>query len=277
MSSFYRAVHLEIEEVGWDQLVRANKDLTVLSFKILDKKGKSHILETVLDKNYPNCPPAISADVPHLFTLKWSANSRLKDVVEQFSKHIEELQDFWSVMDNIDKSLLVVGPEQPSRAVSFRHISIGNDCVIVLKVHVDDPRSLPEARFIGLESNVSSLKKLWSRNARHWSEHKSFVDNMSNLLETQIQGPLEVNVNCQQLECGICYAQYLPTDIELGTSSGSGPDYTCDNTNCSKAFHSVCLADWLRSITTTRQSFNVMFGACPYCSDPVAVKISNAS
>ncbi|CAM8964154.1 unnamed protein product [Rhodiola kirilowii] len=253
MLSFYRAVHLEIEDVGWDQLVRANKDLTVLSFKILDKKGKYHILETVLDKNYPKCPPAISADVPHLFTLKWSANSRLKDVVEQFSKHIEELQDFWSVMDNIDKSLLVVGPEQPSRAVSFRHINIGNDCVIVLKVHVDDPRSLPE------------------------SEHKSFVDNMSTSLETQIQGPLEVNVNCQQLECGICYAQYLPTDIELGTSSGSGPDYTCDNTNCSKAFHSVCLADWLRSITTTRQSFNVMFGACPYCSDPIAVKISNAS
>ncbi|CAN0864986.1 E3 ubiquitin-protein ligase FANCL [Linum grandiflorum] len=59
--------------------------------------------------------------------------------------------------------------------------------------------------------------------------------------------------------------------------SGSATDYTCENTNCSRAFHSVCLGDWLRSITTTRQSFDVLFGNCPYCSDPVAIKIVDAS
>ncbi|KAJ0464586.1 putative E3 ubiquitin-protein ligase FANCL [Helianthus annuus] len=62
-------------------------------------------------------------------------------------------------------------------------------------------------------------------------------------------------------------------DDELGPKSGSKTDYTCENTTCSKAFHSVCLGDWLRSITTTRQSFDVLFGNCPYCSQPVAVKI----
>uniref|UniRef100_A0A7N0VDD3 E3 ubiquitin-protein ligase FANCL n=2 Tax=Kalanchoe fedtschenkoi TaxID=63787 RepID=A0A7N0VDD3_KALFE len=277
MSIFYQTVQLQIEEIGWEHLVWANGDLTIMSFKILDKSGRFHILEIVLDKNYPKRPPAISSDVPHLFSLKWYPNSRLKDVVEQFIKHVEELQDFWSVMENIDKSLLVVGPEQPSRSVSFRHINIGNDCVLVVNVNADDPKSMPESRFIGSESHVSSLKKLWRSNARLWSEHKSFVENLAKVLEIQLQGPPDVDMDHRQLECGICYAQYLPTDTELGTSSGSGTDYTCDNKNCRKAFHSVCLVDWLRSITTTRQSFNVLFGACPYCSDPVAVKINNAN
>ncbi|CAN1183466.1 E3 ubiquitin-protein ligase FANCL [Linum perenne] len=63
---------------------------------------------------------------------------------------------------------------------------------------------------------------------------------------------------------------------ELGSMSGSATDYTCENTNCSRDFHSVCLLDWLRSITTTRQSIDVLFGICPYSSDPVPIKIIDA-
>ena len=53
----------------------------------------------------------------------------------------------------------------------------------------------------------------------------------------------------------ICSIHFCVVDIddELGAKSGSETDYTCDNPTCSKAFHSVCLGDWLRSITTTRQ------------------------
>lgn len=52
-----------------------------------------------------------------------------------------------------------------------------------------------------------------------------------------------------------CYFDFLicNVDDELGDESGSGTNYTCENTNCNRAFHSVCLGDWLRSITTTRQ------------------------
>lgn len=51
-------------------------------------------------------------------------------------------------------------------------------------------------------------------------------------------------------------------DDELGNKSGSGTDYTCDNSNCSRAFHSICLGDWLRSITTTRQYVEFLYGHC---------------
>ncbi|KAL6227557.1 hypothetical protein ACLB2K_001514 [Fragaria x ananassa] len=208
-------------------------------------------MEIQLDKTHPTSPPSVSADVPYLFNIKWSSNSRLKDVVQQFRKHLERLQTFWSTLDDIDRSLRVVEHKQASPAGSNRQISIGNDCFIMLSINATDPKSLPEGR------------------------DKKFLDNLERILETQLPRPVDVEKNDQELECGICYAHSLPVDDELRDKSGTGTDYTCDNTSCKRTFHSICLMDWLCSITTTRQSFNVLFGSCPYCSEPVAVKINS--
>ncbi|KAJ9170504.1 hypothetical protein P3X46_018607 [Hevea brasiliensis] len=274
-SSFYRSVYSEIEEIGWEHLVNLAGDLKLISFRIVDKKGRVHILEVQLDKTYPKCPPSVAADVPYIFNVKWSMNSRLKDLVQQFQEHLEKLQEFWSTLDDIDNSLCVVNLKQTSRAMSFRQIDIGNDCFIMLFINSKNPKSLPECRLLGSGPYVNSLIKLWKRNSKQWMKDKTILENLTSILETQLPKPPDVQKNDQQVECGICYAQCLPIDDELGPRSGTGTDYTCDNSNCNRAFHSVCLGDWLRSITTTRQSFNVLFGNCPYCSEPVAVKIGN--
>ncbi|BAB10681.1 unnamed protein product [Arabidopsis thaliana] len=142
---------------------------------------------------------------------------------------------------------------QPARASAIRRIDAGNDCIIIVHIDFKDPKSLPE------------------------SNERSFPENLECILGTELPKPLGLQVedDQQQVECGICYAQFLPTDEELGARSGTRTDYTCENISCNKSFHSLCLTDWLRSITTTRQSFDVLFGNCPYCSDPVAVKTSN--
>ncbi|XP_042990990.1 E3 ubiquitin-protein ligase FANCL isoform X7 [Carya illinoinensis] len=247
-STFYRSLYSEIEEVGWELLVRLGGDLTFLSFRILDAKSRVHFVEIELDETYPKSPPRASA----------------------FQK------EFWSTLDDIDKSLWVVDPKQPSRSMSHRQINIGNDCFIMLYIDADDPKSLPECRFMGPGPVVDSFRRIWQRNRRKWTKDRPYLENIACLLETQLPRPIDVQKNDQQVECGICYAQCLPVDDELGDNSGSGTDYRCDNTTCNKAFHSVCLGDWLRSITTTRQSFDVLFGNCPYCSEPVAVKITNS-
>lgn len=108
---------------------------------------------------------------------------------------------------------------------------------------------------------------------------ETFTDNLAKILDMPLPKPPNKQKNDNQIECGVCYAQYLPIgmavffqpisnslctktyhwydafyiDDELGANSGSGTDYTCENSNCSRAFHSVCLGDWLCSITTTRQ------------------------
>ncbi|XP_012079473.2 E3 ubiquitin-protein ligase FANCL isoform X2 [Jatropha curcas] len=274
-SSFYRSIYSEIEEVGWAHLVNLARDLKFLSFRVIDKKGQVHILEVQLDITYPKCPPSVSADVPFIFNVKWSMNSRLKDLVQQFHAHLDKLQEFWSTLDDIDNSLCVVNLKQPSHAMSVRQIDIGNDCSIMLFISAKDPRSLPECRFLGPDTIVNNLRKLWQRNSKQWKKDRTFLENLASVLETQLPKPPNIHKNDLQFECGICYAECLPIDDEFGPRSGTRTDYMCDNSNCNRAYHSVCLRDWLRSITTTRQSFDVLFGNCPYCSEPVAVKINN--
>uniref|UniRef100_A0A8C8ZV25 FA complementation group L n=1 Tax=Prolemur simus TaxID=1328070 RepID=A0A8C8ZV25_PROSS len=59
------------------------------------------------------------------------------------------------------------------------------------------------------------------------------------------------------MDCGICYAYQL---------DGAIPDQVCDNSQCGQPFHQICLYEWLRGLLTSRQSFNIIFGECPYCS-----------
>ncbi|XP_026659322.2 E3 ubiquitin-protein ligase FANCL isoform X2 [Phoenix dactylifera] len=272
---FYRSIFSEIEEVGWEHLIRSEEDLSSLSFRILDKKGRAHILEIALPRNYPEGAPSIAADVPYICDIEWSKSSKLKNILQQFR---EKLQEFWSIMEDIDRNLWILDPKQPSLATSYRQICLGNDCYLLLYVYARNPWSLPECHFFGPDSTVDLLRKNWRKNGRKWTKDKPFHENLATLLETTLPRPHTVsNENDEQVDCGICYAQYLPVDDEFGDNSGSAPDYTCENLSCSRAFHTVCLRDWLRSITTTRQSFDVLFGNCPYCSESVAVKVGNCS
>ncbi|XVF61427.1 hypothetical protein PTKIN_Ptkin08bG0128400 [Pterospermum kingtungense] len=242
-------------------------------------------MEIQLDKAYPRVPPMVSAvcllsffvlilpledkmsfkhtlfypqDVPYIFNLEWSMNSRLKNLVQQFEEHLERLQGFWFTLDEIDRSLQIVDSKQASRAMSCRQIHIGNDCFIMLSINIHDPRSLPECRFMGSGSIMNSLRKTWKRNSNRWMRDKPFTENLECLLKIQLPRSTDEQKNNHLVECGICYAQYLPIGDELGPNSGSATDYTCENNSCSKAFHSMCLVDWLRSITTTRQYVSLL-------------------
>ncbi|KAK8716576.1 hypothetical protein V6N13_043882 [Hibiscus sabdariffa] len=275
-SSFYSTVYSEIEEVGWEHLVRVGGDLNFLIFRVLDTKGRVHVLEIELDKAYPKVPPMVSADVPYIFNLEWSVNSRLKNLVQQFEEHLEKLQGFWSTLEEIDRSLQIVDSKHASRAIVSRQIQVGNDCFMILSININDPRSLPECRFMGSSNVVNSLRKTWKRNADRWVRDDAFLENLERLLNTQLPRPADEEKNNHLDECGICYAQCLPigsalhaldvseqlfADLTLkchvgdkdGPKTGNATDYTCENNSCSKAFHSMCLVDWLRSITTTRQ------------------------
>ncbi|CAN1191377.1 E3 ubiquitin-protein ligase FANCL, partial [Linum perenne] len=167
-SSFCSKVYSEIEEIGWEHLVNFSGDLTFLSFRIVDKNQRVHVVGIQLDETYPKSAPSVSADVPYVFNVKWSMNSRLKDLMLQFSNHFEKLEEFWSTLEDIDNSLYVVNAEQSSRSMPFRQIDTGNDCFIMLSIDPRDPKSLPECRFLGSGHNVDHLQKLWQTNSKKW-------------------------------------------------------------------------------------------------------------
>ena len=88
------------------------------------------------------------------------------------------------------------------------------------------------------------------------------------------------------LECGICYSVALPTGggVAPGTDTAAGqhgantaavivPDVWCDNPRCQRAYHTACLADWLREAGAQRPSFARFFGECPYCKAQISVLV----
>ncbi|KAJ4815128.1 zinc ion binding protein [Rhynchospora pubera] len=273
-----RSIFSQIEEIGWEHLIKATEDLASLTFRILDEKGKCHVAEIILSHNYPHAPPSINADLPSIPKLKWSNTSRLIDVINQLREHLKKLQEVWSTLECIDNNLSVIGRKEQGFATTHRHISLCEDCSILLHINPCRPNSLPECRFFGSDEKVDQLLKNWKKNSRNWKSDKSFHENLATILETELpEPPISATTATENrdeaIDCGICYVTYLPIDEELGSDSGCAPDYKCENTSCMRAFHTVCLRDWLRTITTTRQSFDVLFGNCPYCSEPVAVKI----
>lgn len=42
-------------------------------------------------------------------------------------------------------------------------------------------------------------------------KENTVAENLTSIFEFELPGPPDIQKNDQQLECGICYAQYLPT------------------------------------------------------------------
>lgn len=89
-------------------------------------------------------------------------------------------------------------------------------------------------------------------------------------------------------ECPICMLHMLPLGdgedkeeggvgggdgVGCGSNTGLVPDVVCPTPACGLVFHVPCLAEWLRSLPDTRLSFNRLFGRCPFCSNPITVRM----
>ena len=88
---------------------------------------------------------------------------------------------------------------------------------------------------------------------------------MKDVLEIDFPARAILEKSDFSMDCGICYAYQL---------DGAIPDQVCDNSQCGQSFHYICLYEWLRGLLTSRQSFNIMFGECLYCSKPITLKMS---
>jgi E3 ubiquitin-protein ligase FANCL len=175
------------------------------------------------------------------------------------------MEDLWDILDDIDQNTWVLEPERPTYSTTTRRVALGNHCSLQITVDVNRPRSVPECRFLGADSVVMQLREQLNKNLHKWNSTLTVRNNLELILQISFPSPKTTKKEDFSMECAICYAYRLENDI---------PDRVCDNNKCSKAFHRVCLYEWLRAIPTTRQSFDTMFGACPYCSTPISVKIS---
>ncbi|KAG9338001.1 hypothetical protein JZ751_027338 [Albula glossodonta] len=239
---YYSRLIGEMESLGWDKLLFIDTEFRTLKLKAEDSSGRQHVI-----------------------AVKLKSKGSLMSIHGQFLAILESLQEFWAVLDEIDEKTWVLEPEKPPRGATMRRIAIGNNVSIKLEIDNRHPKMLPECCLLGAEHVVTPLRKKLNANMHLWNPECSVLQNLKDVLEIEFPSPTTHEKSNFSMECGICYSYRLDSAI---------PDQVCNDPRCGQPFHQACLYEWLRSLPSSRQSFNIVFGECPYCSKPVTVKMA---
>ncbi|ETE72297.1 E3 ubiquitin-protein ligase FANCL, partial [Ophiophagus hannah] len=211
---------------------------STIRLKAEDSSGRDHQITLKLNSKYPREQPDCLIDLPIQFSFSWTPQSSLLSIHSQFLVALESLKEFWDVLDEIDEKTWVLEPEKPTRSSTRRRIAIV----------------------------VNPLKIKLNGNIHMWNPENSLLKNLREILEVDFPSREALEKSDFSMDCGICYAYRL---------DGAIPDQVCDDSHCGQSFHQVCLYEqitpcfilqWLRGLPSSRQSFNVIFGECPYCS-----------
>ena len=222
---------------------------------------------------------AYRISLPGPLTIDWSSfasltshSSKLQYVYEKFCESVHSYQAAMDEIDIIDTSCWVLEPECPTYTTLYRRISLGHHCSMSFTLDLQHPCQVPILySLMGNTDVIKPLKKAMQNAREKWDAHTSVKSNIEHLFAmtlpskesaTRLKTELDEDMS---LDCAICYAYRSP--------SGDAPDLHCKHRLCGRPFHSTCLVEWLRSDSSTRQSYNTLFGLCPYCSEPITVKL----
>ncbi|XP_036979010.1 E3 ubiquitin-protein ligase FANCL isoform X3 [Acanthopagrus latus] len=262
---YYSQLISEMETLGWAKLLFINTEFQTLRLKAEDSSGREHILTIKLRSKHPAEAPECSADLPIPLVITWTPQSTLDQLYNQFLLVLESLTKFWDVLDEIDSKTWILEPEKPSRSDTMRRIAVGNNVSIKVEVDPRHPEMLPECCLLGAEHAVTPLRNKLNANMHLWNPDSSVLHNLRDVLEIEFPSPATHEKSTFSVECGICYSYRLEAAI---------PDHVCNDPRCGQPFHQACLYEWLRALPSSRQSFNIVFGECPYCSKPITVKMA---
>ncbi|NWS37210.1 FANCL ligase, partial [Probosciger aterrimus] len=239
------------------QVAYMDTGLTTIKLKAEDSCGRQHLITLKFNAKYPTEPPDCLVDFPVPFAISWMPQSSLLDIYNQFLVALESLKEFWDAMDEIDGKTWVLEPENPTRSATTRRIAIGNNVSVSVEVDPRHPAMLPECYFLGADHAVNPLRAKLNDNMHLWDPEISLLQNLKDLLEIDFPSRAVLEKSDFAKDCGICYAYRL---------NGTTPDQVCDEPRCGQPFHQACLYEWLQGLPSSRQSFNVIFGECPYCN-----------
>lgn len=246
----------------WQSLVWLHPSLAELKLSFSDTGGRRHELDVRLPPAYPSVPPLCHSPMPSQPQLQWGPSSTLAAVVQQYREATAQFETLWEQLEDLDNHCWVLEPASPTFDSTLRRLALGNHCSVQLELLPEAPKRLPECRLLGSDKAVAPYRAKFHANYRLWDEGRSVRENLEALLETTFPPPVAATQEEWSLECAICYAYRL----EEAT-----PDRVCENEKCGRSFHSSCLYEWLRT-AATNQSFDTVFGECPYCTEAISVK-----
>ncbi|KAK3591555.1 hypothetical protein CHS0354_041597 [Potamilus streckersoni] len=246
----------DLEQLGWERLVYIDPSFQEIHLQLMDDGNRKHVLKVQLSNEYPKEKPKCLTELPAKFEVHWTASSHLQDIYSQFHHIVSLYQEFWDMMEEIDRNTWVLEPEKPNYSAVHRRLAISSGASVQIAVDPKHPRVLPECRFLGADQAVSPLRESMGKNIQFWNEDRSLLDNLQMLLGITFPSPSNSKKEDFSVECGICYAYRLEMEI---------PNEVCNDARCGQSYHQSCLYEWLRALPSSRQSFNTIFGECPYC------------
>lgn len=263
--NLYTNVVAELQDIGWDRVISVDDSLTKIQLLLKDSSQREHSLLLQIPLDYPSSPPLGAIDLPIALDISWNKHTgSIRKIMEQYEQALEKYQDFWAVMEHLDQHTWVLEPEHPNRAATMRRIALGNHCSLQINLDPFRPRALPECRFWGADSIIAPLRSNLNKTMHLWDHSGNLLTNLESVLGLTLPSPLTTRKEEFLGECGICYS------YRVGEGEGRIPDRACDFPKCGRPFHNTCLHDWLRSLSTSRQSVNTVFGTCPYCQSPIS-------
>lgn len=268
-ASFYTRLASEIQGSKELNIVEMSEFLDELKIASKDSKNRAHVLSVTLPPDYPKVAPLCLADLPHpMEELKWDPeSSTLLSVQQAFVSSLSQYQKLWDELDDLDRRVWVISGNS-SRSSLSRRIVIESHCYLQIQINdIEAPRAYPTIKFVGSDKVTQPLIENLNQNVSLWNNSVSLVDNLQKCLKLKFRDPPKENEDLAILSnsCSICYEFHLENE--------SVPDLVCENERCKKAFHRLCLYDWLRSIQTTKISFSTVFGQCPECEKNLSFQI----
>eukprot|EP01095_Lingulamoeba_sp_RSL-Kostka_P012518 TRINITY_DN4984_c1_g1_i2.p1 TRINITY_DN4984_c1_g1~~TRINITY_DN4984_c1_g1_i2.p1 ORF type:complete len:378 (-),score=52.25 TRINITY_DN4984_c1_g1_i2:8-1141(-) len=258
----------------WDNIEWVHPSLTSIHISFHDGNNRKHVVEINLPDNYPIEPPLCNVAFPRVVEFNWDPNiDTLSTVINQIQEQSDRYQDLWEQLEDFDENCCVLEPEHPTYSSCFRRIAIDKHSSLQIEIDPIDPcQSVPECRFLGADRTILPLKTKYRKNFKLWKKNHCIRENLETILEISFISKKDKdtsNFNWQQeMCCAICYSYRMNNDV---------PDRICDNVNCSKGFHTFCLSEWLKTLPNCQQSYDTIFGDCPYCSYQISVKIQTTT
>lgn len=264
LPQFYNDLITDIELLGWNRLSFLDASFRELHLVSHDVKKRMHTLKIQIHHQHPQKSPEFQSELPAPFQFNWNSQSKFCHVFDEFEKSVHQYEEFWNIMDEMDANTCVLEPEKPTRNSTRRRIALDRAASLQLEIDPRHPTFIPDIRFLGADSFCGSLKEKLANNLCQWNINYTLLKNLQKMLEIEFPSLKNSKKEDFTLECGICYCYNLEDEI---------PDQVCDDLRCKQIFHRTCLCEWLRSLSTSRQSFNLLFGDCPLCNTPMTVKI----
>jgi hypothetical protein len=249
-------------------LLELRSDLSQLTIQMSDEANRRH--ELTLDIcDFPNhcstlktCIPAGGHTSHPGEPITKKAKPSLLQLVANFKDDIQECQELWNQLDDLDQHAWVLEPAT-SRASCRRSLYLREGAKMILGLDRLHPcHHKPSAIFLGRQSQsyqqefqnytwpetVTSIRAELERCFGHSLARPGTLEKLSS----------------DNVDCAICFEA-----LQANQSTGAA----CENQACARRYHAACLNKWLASLPATRTSFDTLIGSCPYCKHPIAVAV----